>query len=620
MKKIFILCFFLFFFTIILPKNIQASENFETSYRVTYTVSEDGNTHALFNVGLKNKTSQYYAQSYAIDVGFNDIRNIKAYDGKGAISPVISPTKDGKKIDLTFNERVLGKDNVLNFNLSFDTNDVAYKLGNIWEINIPGISQKNDFSDFNVDVIVPKTFGEPTYIKPRQSDNKLSFNKEELGRSGISIAFGEYQIYDFDLKYHIGNTSVLPVTTEIALPPTTNYQEVFIDSIDPKPLNVVEDRDGNWLAKYRLLPSQKLNIVVKGKAEIYLYPRKQKLSERDAALYLKEKKYWELSDVKIKELARQLGTPQKIYDFTVQNLTYDFSRVTDNKERLGAKNILNNPSSAVCLEFTDLFIALARSAGIPAREIDGFASTENSKQRPLSLVKDILHAWPEYYDKNMETWVMVDPTWGNTTGGIDYFNVLDFDHFAFIIKGQESDYPIPAGGYKISGTKDVKDVNVVFSKNPPSRAQNFEISADFPKSVSSGVGIKGNITIKNTSTEILKPQNVVVLSDSLTPNSQSIAFSQIPPFGSETKTVEFKNTPVLTNKKAFVTITSHGREITASFNISPLYFTNWIILGGILLGIFVILIFIIATRARDIPFFKRKKGSDLRGEGQEPQK
>ena len=59
---------------------------------------------------------------------------------------------------------------------------------------------------------------------------------------------------------------------------------------------------------------------------------------------------------------------------------------------------------------------------------------------------------------------MIDPTWANTTGGIDYFNVLDFDHIAFVIKGESSDYPIPAGGYKLQGNEEEKDVNVSFAK------------------------------------------------------------------------------------------------------------------------------------------------------------
>ena len=180
--------------------------------------------------------------------------------------------------------------------------------------------------------------------------------------------------------------------------------------MDPRPTNVIVDKDDSWLAQYNLLPSQKVDVIVDGKAEVHLVPKIQKLSEKESAIYIAQKQYWEASSDTIRELADELKTPQAIYNYVVKTLKYDFSRVTDSKPRLGALGALKEQNSAVCLEFTDLFIALARAEGIPAREVDGFAYTENSKQRPFSLVKDILHAWPEYYDKDQKTWIMVDPT------------------------------------------------------------------------------------------------------------------------------------------------------------------------------------------------------------------
>jgi len=61
------------------------------------------------------------------------------------------------------------------------------------------------------------------------------------------------------------------------------------------------------------------------------------------------------------------------------------------------------------MEFTDLFIALSRAAGIPAREINGFAYTDDIRLRPLDLVTDMLHAWPEYYDEEKESGHLLTP-------------------------------------------------------------------------------------------------------------------------------------------------------------------------------------------------------------------
>ncbi len=66
---------------------------------------------------------------------------------------------------------------------------------------------------------------------------------------------------------------------------------------------------------------------------------------------------------------------------------------------------------------------------MPLRKTIGFG--------PLSLIADVLHAWPEYYDQQQNVWVAIDPTWADTTGGIDYFSKLDLRHLTFAIQGQE---------------------------------------------------------------------------------------------------------------------------------------------------------------------------------------
>ena len=102
--------------------------------------------------------------------------------------------------------------------------------------------------------------------------------------------------------------------------------------------------------------------------------------------------------------------------------------------------------------------------GIPARELNGFAFTNEEVNKPLSLNLtggDLLHAWPEYFDPILG-WVQIDPTWGNTSG-VDYFSKLDTNHFVFSIKGMNSEYPLPAGAYRFDGDK--KLIEVVFAQN-----------------------------------------------------------------------------------------------------------------------------------------------------------
>ncbi|TSC53805.1 MAG: Uncharacterized protein LiPW16_301, partial [Microgenomates group bacterium LiPW_16] len=101
---------------------------------------------------------------------------------------------------------------------------------------------------------------------------------------------------------------MIPGTIDIALPPDTPYQKIILDKIDPAPLEIIVDEDGNWLAKYFLLPKQKQEIKVNGLAQVFLTPRidyPKEDSQQIRQKYLKPQKYWE-QDEEISKLAKEL--------------------------------------------------------------------------------------------------------------------------------------------------------------------------------------------------------------------------------------------------------------------------------------------------------------------------
>jgi len=580
-----------------------AAKNFKTSYDVTYQINDTGITHVTFKTTLTNTSSQFYASSYKIKVGFLKITNVSASDQNGKINPTVIKTPDGETIAITFNKKVVGIKKTLPFTVSFDTKEVAQKQGHIWEVNIPGIANQKDFDEFTAHVLPPKSFDAPTYVKPN-SGNGTDFTKDQLGKSGISMAFGNKQYYAFSLSYHLENTHLFPTTEQITLPPTTNYQHVVIDDINPKPQNVVQDADGNWIASYALTPSKKVSVVVKGRASVSLYPEKISLSSDEKKLYTQQQPYWE-SNEKLQALAKKLKTPEHIYAYVVNTLHYDFSRVTANSPRLGAAGVLQNPTSAVCLEFTDLFVALSRAANIPAREVDGFAYTQNSRQRPISLLKDILHAWPQYYDKEKQTWIMVDPTWGNTTGGTDYFNIMDFDHVAFVIKGQRSDYPIPPGGYKTKGFENAKDVSVSFADSFTVPIPTAKIKTTLSPTTIAGLPIRGTMQISVAHGGIFPSREIAIQSTSFFPAKQTVTSTAIPPFGFITIPFSFSGTSFLTNQTSTITIHIAQDRVSKNIRIVPFFLSvTGIVEGGVIFGITAVVLYIITTRARRLPFFR----------------
>ena len=104
------------------------------------------------------------------------------------------------------------------------------------------------------------------------------------------------------------------------------------------------------------------------------------------------------------------GVASKIGEWTYRNLKWKKVQ-SDTVETLASRE-------ADCLEHSELYVALARSLGLPARVVTGAALSGGSFGA---------HAWVEIY---LGKWVEIDPTWGL----MDRVNAthLRFDGDAFI--------------------------------------------------------------------------------------------------------------------------------------------------------------------------------------------
>ncbi len=497
-------CLIIVFF--LSSNSVFAEDKFKTSIEVTYKVNESGITTITNRVTLENLYTDFYATAYTLSLDNIKAGNINAYE-EGKKLPVETTINDTKtNIVITFTNSVVGRGNKRTFNITYDDFSIAQRTGEVWEISIPRLSSDSDFYSYDISLVVPNSFGEEAYISPNPGRKELkddykiySFNKNIISKTGIMAGFGEFQVFSFNMTYHLENPLIKFATIDIALPPDTSLQKVYYSSLDPKPDNIKVDLDGNWLARYTLTPRQRVDIKLEGSVQIFSFPRQFFVpSDEVLSRNLKSSEFWQKDDYAIIELANKYNTPKEIYDFVVNYLNYDITRVKPNLDRFGALQALKNPDSAICMEYTDLFIAIARAANIPAREINGFAYTENPKIQPLSLVSDVLHSWPEYWDKNKKTWVAIDPTWGSTTGGIDFFNKLDLRHFTFVIHGEDPQKPYPPGSYKL-GPNPQKDVYVNFGQLPKERTPKIKISAKIEKFIPF-VSQKMHIKLENIGT------------------------------------------------------------------------------------------------------------------------
>jgi len=515
------------------------AKDFSSFFKTTYDFSSSGDSSVSQEIAIVNLSPDLYVSEYTLSALGGDISKIEAYDKIGPLK-VKSYLKDKTTIiTLSFNEKVVGKEKVLSFILKYNIKGLAKKEGNLWQINIPKLSNKDSIDDYQLHLKIPQEFGKIAYLSPNPTSEEsgsnhylLNFNGNDLFNYGVVVTLGQYQTYNFNLSYDLSNNNSEKRREKVTIPSDTSYQTVYFQKIDPEPNKVEFDEDGNTLASFELFPKQRLTVNVQGQVNLFSKPKQNyETKNNNLDKYLAESKYWDINNSKIKKLSSELKTVNNIYKYVVNNLKYDYQSVKNNVVRKGASLALENPDTAICSEFTDLFIALARASGIPARELEGYAYTDNPVLKEISIENDLLHSWPEYFNKEKNLWIMVDPTWENTTRGLDFFNKFDMSHFVFVTHGLSDTFPFSPGSYKDkdSGGKQI----FVALNNDPDVVRPKIIS--FEKIVPNRVySLKQNslqAQFKNDSGFALYTEDLLISGgDLIEPNT--FKFSSIPPYSS----------------------------------------------------------------------------------------
>ena len=125
------------------------------------------------------------------------------------------------------------------------------------------------------------------------------------------------------------------------------------------------------------------------------------VKEAQFAPYLKATAEFGADDEQVKKQAKEIAgedhdawsVAQKLADWTHKNLEWKSVASADARQTLATRE-------ADCSEFSALFVAMARSLGLPARIVSGLAYSGNSFGG---------HAWVEVW---VGKWVELDPTWG----------------------------------------------------------------------------------------------------------------------------------------------------------------------------------------------------------------
>lgn len=526
--------FLIFSISLFMPSNAIASDSkYLISVKATYEISEKGNTHATYNVTLKNRSSDTYAPSITLSTEGFTPTEFTAFQG----GLPLKTEKGENSVKLFLKQPAVGLGASTKFVYSFNDQTLATNNKNMWKVRIPEISSLSEYESYTVNVKVPDSIAKNTYLSPTPTKttnlkgvHDFYFDGSKL-TSPLTVFLGEYESYKFEIDREVANDGFFTKTYTLLIPPETAYQTVSVSEFTPIPKNVYLDQDGNWVSEITLKPRQTTKISVKGFVKVFQKPREGEWVG-PTSNHLKSDAYWESDSADIKDALKEGTSTREIFDYVVSHLTYNYDKTRSAPKRLGALEALKSPSEAICMEYTDLFIAMSRASGIPSREVNGFALDE-SVTRPSGIGKNILHSWPEYWDSDRAMWISVDPTWADTSGGVDYFNQMDTQHVTLLVRGISSRYPETPG---VSGFDDT----LLSYKLEPSEEydEKKSLSLDILKTRNGLFNSQYTVIIKNEGSVQIAPQTLdITIGDT----QESVEIHAIPPFGIVTENIHLTN-------------------------------------------------------------------------------
>ncbi len=221
----------------------------------------------------------------------------------------------------------------------------------------------------------------------------------------------------------------------IAEPRSRDSQKIVEVAWDSKPVREIKDQWGQKIAQFQFMnvqANQSATVVMSVKAKIYdimyhIVPENcGTLADipQEARKYLADgSKLW-IQDPLIRETAQKIARETDNPYWIARNI-FDFLREKMHYELAGGWNVaptVLKRGSGSCSEYSFVYIAICRAAGLPAR----YAGSVVVRGDDASL-DDVFHRWVEVFLPNYG-WIPVDPSGGDQVWPRD--QAMYFGHLA----------------------------------------------------------------------------------------------------------------------------------------------------------------------------------------------
>jgi len=225
----------------------------------------------------------------------------------------------------------------------------------------------------------------------------------------------------------LGDGQVNHLETYIAKPTDLNQQKILKMDYYPVDHKIEKDRWGQQVAvfNYADIPSnEKRRSQLKIQCEIskiryFIFPDKvgslEEIPTKIRKKYTEDGSKYLMSDPYIKELSKKIVGDEK-NPYWIARKIFDHVRNALEYKLEGGWNVapvVLKRGTGSCSEYSISFIALARSAGLPARFVGAYVVRGDD-----ASMDDVFHRWPEVYLPNYG-WIPIDPQGGDKPAPAD---------------------------------------------------------------------------------------------------------------------------------------------------------------------------------------------------------
>jgi len=431
----------------------------------TYTMGQgetDGKMQVNENENLKNNFSNLFLpanqeRKYQFVISQRDAA--KREEIANSIYFTLAVTHNGKAANITkFKEgenygfsyrlaRNLGPGESVITKISYLHPELGERTGGVLDAYVPAFSKDYKFKTdsqeykYSTKVKIPKNAGQESVVSippaTRGTEDEYdtyTYNTDQLVGKTLWIQRGNKQVYKFEIDQQVVSTDTEDTGNlyeyQMVLPRDIEElnvrQKVYYSSIEPAPISINQDSEGNMIGTFRMPAQENAVIKLSGYAEVS-YKDKQDFSSTGTladyptvlanySKYTKPAEYWEVSNSAINKVAEEIvGQNQNVseimnltYSYVVSKIDYSDIQKFGLNERKGALRTLTE-GSGVCMEYSDLYLTLLRNRKVATRAAFGYgydSRTASDKQEA--------HQWVQVFLPSSEEWMSVDVTWGES--------------------------------------------------------------------------------------------------------------------------------------------------------------------------------------------------------------